>query len=315
MIVCMGLMACDILASPVDHQIMTRDSTKAGSIQMLPGGDALNVAVALGRYEEDVALVGCVGDDAFGRYITAVAKEESVNTKYIRIDSDVSTATCLVLIETDGERHFVDGGESNRILVPSDLSDELLQAGGHLHIASAGKLESLEGMALAQVLCRAKEAGMTTSLDMSFGRRINNALTIIEPAFPYLDIFLPSDYEAAELCGSKEISVIREFFAQYALPILCLKRGKLGIYATDYREDIYMPPLAEHPPVDTTGAGDTFCAGFLKAFKMGSPLKDCVLLGSASSAKCINSVGATAGICSWQETMQYALRRKQELSL
>jgi len=162
----------------------------------------------------------------------------------------------------------------------------------------------LDGEPTAKLLKKAKEMGLTTSLDTAWDAS-GKWLKSIEPVFPYLDIFLPSIEEARMISGRKEPSEIASFFLEKGVKVIALKMGKDGSYLRTEKEEYFFPPYSVNV-VDATGAGDAYVAGFLAGLVRKWDWKRIGQLANAAGALCTTGIGASAGIKNWEETLRFA---------
>ena len=106
-ILCAGIAVADIPILPVSPSAFERDSSDIEPLRILTGGDALNEAIVLRRLGVDCALSACVGSDIWGECILSTLKAEGVDTRFVTRLTDCPTTTSVILIEPDGERHFL----------------------------------------------------------------------------------------------------------------------------------------------------------------------------------------------------------------
>jgi sugar/nucleoside kinase (ribokinase family) len=105
-VLCVGMMVCDILISPVPCEIMKKDSIKINQPVLASGGDALNVAISLSKLGLKVSIARRVGNDTNGRFLLSECEKNGVDYTNVINDPTCSTATSFALIDTEGERHF-----------------------------------------------------------------------------------------------------------------------------------------------------------------------------------------------------------------
>ena len=221
--------------------------------------------------------------------------EAGVDPSFIIRRPDVTTTMTLILYTKDAkdasDRHCSRNEGGNALLSEADISDEVLSGAAHLHYGSFGPLKNLDGEGGARLLKRAKEHGLTTSLDVKgLGRDLSKLL----PMLPYVDYFMPNLGEVEDLTGLSEIPEIKEYFRKAGIGCLCMKMAEKGVYITDFREEMILPTLAKSDEiVDVMGAGDAFCAGFIAASVMGLPLREKGIMASLCSKHCLASYGAS----------------------
>ena len=312
-IICAGLATHDMILSPIPENIMETDGAVADHMFTGSGGDAVNTAISLAKMGVRVCISACVGDDSFANVISADLEAAGASTEGLVRDPSVFTNSPVVLLSAGGERHIIRTAKGgNRFYHPGLLPDSLLAAARHLHIASVNMLPKLDGAPLAELFRKAKEKGLTTSMDASFDK---TGLWIrqIADVLPHCDIFIPSFQEAIHYAGSEDLDEITRFFSRYNLRCFGVKLGAKGVFVTDFEHRYRLPSLYTGTPVDTTGAGDAFFAGFLAGYLKGLDLRSCALTGSAQSAFVMRSVGANRSAGTWDEITDFIARSGHEL--
>ena len=122
----------------------------------------------------------------------------------------------------------------------------------------------------------------------------------------YIDIFLPSIDEAIELSGETEPDKIADVFFNMGVSKVVIKLGSRGCYMRETKDSQpVIIPCFKVKAVDTTGAGDSFCAGFLSAMAKGLSFEQCGRFANAVGAHCVMAMGATTGIKSFEEINEF----------
>ncbi len=284
-----GLMVYDILVGPVDESVFSVDTLHLDSVNYKTGGDALNVALDAAKLGVNVCMGGVVGDDMPGRFLKEEAEKAGVDTSGVVTSKENMSSVSVVLCGDDGKRNFAYYGKANNEFDGTGISDELLADTKLLYIGSMMSLRGMEGEPLYDLFKRAKEQGCLTAMDTTWPKD-GIWMPKLEKALPYTDIFVPSLYEAKELCGTDKPEEIVKFLHDKGVKLAGVKLGKDGIFI----EDFYLPAFNCEKVVDTTGAGDAFLGGFLTGIVMGKSTYDAALLGSAVSNICIREIGAVA---------------------
>ncbi|MCR5795121.1 MAG: carbohydrate kinase family protein [Solobacterium sp.] len=303
-VICAGIATWDTLFTGVDKDLMEIDGILAKGYFAASGGDAVNAAVSMARLGMKTAVCAAVGKDSPAALIKGELEREGADCSYLHESEEVNTASPVLLIDSSGERHIIrvpDNG--NQYFTESMVSDELLENSRHLHLASANVLRSLDGKPLGRLFERAKEKGLTTSLDASYDRS-GNWMKNIEDALQYCDIFIPSLQEASIYAGSEDLDEICAFFSAYPLKIFGIKLGEKGVLVTDFRETWKQESLYHGTPVDTTGAGDAFLAGFVSAWLKGYDIPSCAYIGSAQSYSVLGAPGANRAAGTWEDALR-----------
>lgn len=307
-VVCAGLCVCDIIVSGVSRDIFSRDTMMLGSMSVLPGGDAFNVATGLARLGTPSGLAGCVGDDPNGDFLRRKLLEGGVQD-FLVTDPALATAVSLVLTDDKGERHFLYHPGANDAFSSAHILDRALCDARHLHVSGALLLKTLDGQ-LADLMQAARDKGISTSMDVAHDPS-GQWFDKLQGVLPHVDVFLPSLEEARNLTGEEDPERIADFLLSRGVRVLVLKQGARGCYATDGRDTHVIPAFDCVPVVDTVGCGDAFCAGFLHHWLNSGDLYRSALFASAAAGHCLGHAGA--GIRCDAAELQGLLHRQKDI--
>jgi ribokinase len=240
------------------------------------GGSASNVAVALAGLEADPLLLGSVGRDEHGWLARRELREAGVETALV--EADGGTAVKYLVVAESGEVVVLGNDGANEAYSASDLSRERLAAADRLHLTS-------QAPGTAAALAReATAAGVPVSFDP--GRWL--ADRDYEETVAAADLLFVNDREA---------TLLRESGLRDEASTLVVKHGSGGATAVTDEREVTHPGFAVDP-VDTTGAGDAFAAGFLAAREEG--LERALAVGNACGALAARTPGARAAI-GWRD--------------
>jgi ribokinase len=241
------------------------------------GGSGAIVAAGAARLGLRVAIVGCVGDDALGRAMLEAL--DGVDVSAIRTVAEPTGVS--VGLARAGDRAVLTALGALASLRAHDVPDALLAQARHVHLASPFLQPGLDVAAVA-----ARAAG-TTSLDPGWDPHERWQL-----AWEDFDVLLPNAQEARRLGRAEDIEAAARALAARG-PLAVVKLGPEGAVAVgDGEVTRAVAPAAE--AVDTTGAGDSFDAGFLAARLAGESLADALALGCACGALSTRAAGGTA---------------------
>ena len=303
-IYCVGQLTADIIVTGVESFHLDVDTMNVDGIVIKNGGDCMNTAIGLARLGAGVDFGGMVGDDMLGRYLRAVLEENGIDVAGLRINSDVPTSSVIVLIQPDGNRAFLYYGGTNRKYGFDDIDMARLRSSSHVHIGGTYQLDLLDGQNAAHLFSKARQLGLTTSMDVTWDPS-GRWMSVIEPCLPFLDIFMPSENEAKYITGKDDPVDMAECFLEHGVGTAIIKLGANGAYIKEKNADGFFVPAFKTNVVDTTGAGDSFVAGFLSRYIKGLPVYDCIVFALAVGAHCIREVGATTGIPDEQTILDY----------
>ena len=264
-------------------------------VKYVPGGSAANTLTCTSILGMPSGYIGKIGDDELGQLFKSTMEQFGVRTTMFH--SDKSSGRCMVFITgANAERTFADYMGAALEMGPGDLKSEYFEGYDYFHIE--GYLVQNQDL-LAKAVQMAKEAGCIISIDMASYNVVesNDAFlhNIIER---YVDIVFANETEARAFTKAEDpLSSLREIASMCKVAIV--KVGKDGSWIKGGEEEYHIPAWPANP-VDGTGAGDTYAAGFLYAHSMGLPLKVCGEIGSIIAAKVVEVVGTKIDIPRWR---------------
>jgi sugar/nucleoside kinase (ribokinase family) len=302
---------CDVPLRPVSKELFDRDHSLIEKPVWASGGDAANAAVALVRLGFDASLSGLAGNDPYGDFVHSTLKEAGVDVRGLLRHPDYGTGVSHILIEPGGERHFLITESLTKHLGPEHLNDELLAESDLVYIGSTMCFDKLDFGGSAELFRKAHSLGKFTATD--FGgedeMRDDYWLKSLEPLLRETDIALPSLREAIVLTGKNELPAIRDALAPFGIKILAVKLGSRGCYITDFNKEWNIPAFEEFTPIDTTGAGDSFGAAFIRGFLSGWTPEACGLFACAVAGFNVTKTGAVAGVPSFETAYRFVTDR------
>jgi sugar/nucleoside kinase (ribokinase family) len=300
-----GSVTTDIILSTVDHlpQAGTLQKVERSSVHV--GGCASNAAIDLAKLGVPVLLCCKVGTDSFGDFVINSCREAGVDPAGILRDSHVSTTTSIVCVNSQGERSFLYNPGSTSALRAEEIPEELLDSCDILFVGGAMLLTEFDGAPCGDLLRKMQKKGKFTVMDTAWDFD-GIWLPKLKEALEGLDLFMPSYDEAAMLTGEEEISRIADRLFDYGVRRVIIKNGSEGAYLAPNRQTrLNLPAYHGIPVVDTTGAGDSFCAGFLCGLAQGWDFERCGWFANAVGAHCIQAVGASTGIPGMETVLEF----------
>jgi ribokinase len=258
--------------------------------ELVLGGSGGIVAAGAARLGLRVAIAGCVGDDALGRAMLAAL--DGVDVSAVRMGAEPTGVS--VGLARPGDRAVLTALGALAELRAEHVPEALLASARWVHVTSPFLQPGLDVAAVA-----ARAAG-TTSLDPGWDPHERWEL-----AWEGFDVLLPNAQEAQRLSGEDDVEAAARSLAAKG-PTVVVKRGADGALAVGGGADRAVPSEAGDrdvvrvaapavDPVDATGAGDSFDAGFLAARLVGEDLAGALALGCACGALSTRAAGGTAG--------------------
>jgi sugar/nucleoside kinase (ribokinase family) len=308
-VLCVGQLAADILVRPVNSVDFGVDTKRVDGIDIKNGGDCLNVALGLRRLGASVGFAGLVGDDQLGNYLCKVVRDAGIDDRGLRRTKEARTCSCLVLINSSGDRTFFYYGGSNDLFSLSDMDMALLDEAAIVHVGGTYLLPKFDGEGAAKLFAEARARGKLTSMDVTWDTT-GRWLAVIEPCLPHLSFFMPSIREAERIAGTGVPEDIAVFLQKKGVQTAVVKLGEKGCYVKHGAEPGFYRDAFPTQVVDTTGAGDSFVAGFLTGVLEEWDVKSCAAFACAVAAMNIRAVGATAGVPTFEEARQFMQAQK-----
>lgn len=304
-ILCCGSVTTDILVKPVDSVPTPGTLRSVDSITTCVGGCATNCAIDLGKLGIPVAVSCRVGEDFYGAFIKSELTKNNVDISAVATKGPAPTTLSVACIQSTGERSFLYNPASGADYCPDDINWDTVDDCDIVFYTGAMLLTSFDGAPCAAFLKECRRRGKLTVLDTAWDFD-DIWLPKLEAVFDGLDIFMPSYDEAVKLSGETELSKIADFFFARGVKNVIIKVGADGAYVQPGSEKgVIYPTYRSVKPVDTTGAGDSFCAGFLAGLAMDWDFARAAQLGNAVGTHCIMAVGASTGIVSLEKTLKF----------
>lgn len=307
-----GLLVADVMA-PISGMPRRGELVRVPSITMHNGGNAMTAAINLHTLGVDTELIGKVGKDAFGEFLLKRLSDYGVSAKGVKLDPEAQTSVSLVLLD-GGERSFLHTVGANATLSFEDIDFSVIESADAVFLTGAFLMDSLDGEGTKRLFKKCKELGKTTFLDVCFDAK-DRWGELIYPALPYVDYFMPSIDEAKRIAGFDGTpDEIAEEFSRHGGHNTVIKLGSRGSYLRLEGEEagrIYPSERVENP-IDTTGAGDSFCSGFIAAFARGFEPSECMRYANLAGSLCVQEMGATAWARPFNELEQKELEQKKQ---
>jgi sugar/nucleoside kinase (ribokinase family) len=302
-VACVGVYIVDVLGRPVEDLPRGQDSRLLDEIRITVAGTAGGTSVDLARLGADVVAVGAIGEDNLGDFMLGVLEEEGIATSHLVRKPGVQTSATILPIHPNGDRPAWHVLGANATLEGNDIPWDELASCDALHLGGLAALGALDGEPAARVLRVARESGALTTADC-LGVKREDALEVVTPCLPYVDIFMPNEQEAMELTGEPDPGAAARRLRALGAACVILKRGEHGCLVVDDDGERELPAF-EAPVVDTTGCGDAFCAAVIVACCAGWPIDEAAALGNAAGALTMRGLGSDAGARTLAEAIEF----------
>ena len=306
---CAGIVVADHVCQPIARLPRGGELVLTDRTELAIGGCAANVAIGLARLGHSAAIVGRVGDDYLGRFVADGLKQAKVDVRHLATVPGEATS-CSIVVNVRGEgRRFIHARGANRTLTGAEITSDMLQRTRVMYLGGYCLSEQPSPANIAALFRRAREAGVTTVLDVVLPEA-GDYWPFLEPVLPWTDVFLPNNDEGEAITGRKEPLAQALRFRDAGAKTVIITCGDRGSVAAcpegTFRAGRF--PIAQ---VDPTGGGDAFAAGFIHGLLRGAgagagaDVETCVRMGSALGASCVRSAGATTATFNARELDQF----------
>jgi fructokinase len=296
-ILCLGELLIDMFPAEVG-----RGMTEVSSFRPKPGGAPANAAVAAARLGAQSGFIGKVGEDIFGRYLEGVLKQEGVDTRGMRFDTQARTTLVFIAMPDVNTAEFIfyRNPGADMLLSPEELDTALLQETQCLHFGSLSLIDEPIRSATLRAIEIARAAGAMISFDVNYRPALWQSqeaarLRMLE-TIPQVDLVKVNDTELALLTGSDDLDPASRSLLRKGPKLCVVTLGAKGSFFQTGQDSEFIPGY-EVETVDATGCGDAFIASLLfqlvKDGKMLADLSPARLSGALNYA---NAVGALTSL-------------------
>ena len=302
-VTCLGILVADLVGKPVDEYPARGKLTLVDQLELHSGGCAANAGVALAKIGISTGIIGKVGRDGLGDFMIGVLQKYGISTANVVRDPNVGTSGTMVMVHSDGERSFIHYLGANAALTEEDVDFKQLEGTRILHVAGSFLMPAIDGEPTARVLKKAQDMGIITTLDTAWDSK-GRWMSVLKPCLPYIDYAVPSIEEARMVTGKHDPADVAKVLMDNGVKVIALKMGVDGCYIRSADVELKIPKYNVEA-VDALGAGDCFAAGFLTGLVKGWDLESTGRFANAVGASCVMALGATTGVKSLDETLDF----------
>ena len=307
-------------AMNIDHlykvdEIVADGEQSVNGFESLPGGSAANTIYGLAKLGVKAGFVGAIGIDDDGEELIKDFKNVAVDTSQIRIKQEVKTGSTICLSDRLGGRAIYVSPGANNLLGPEDIDLAYLNQSQMVHLSSFADDRQFN-----------LQVGVTEKLSISVTVSlapgmlyVTRGLKALVPLLERAHIVFMNREEIERLTGDGFKSGAREIVKSGCRIVVVtlgkgLDKGKVGMvtaYIYDGKEEyeVESEKVTSKLPLESTGAGDAFAAGFIFGFLRGKRLEECGLLGDIMASFGIRAIGARKGLPTLSQLSQKYLQR------
>lgn len=292
-----GELNVDLILNEIDGFPEVGNEIIAEQMEFTLGSSSAIMASNIATMGTSTAFCGKIGADRLGDFVLGELQKKNVETSFINISKTHKTGITVVM-NYDQDRANVTYCGAMEDFTIRDIPWSELQDFDHFHLSNYFLQKGLQKDIL-QIFKQAKEAGLTTSLDLQVdpeGKWNFDYKNVL----PYVDIFLPNVSELIHLTGKKDLeSAILEVKPQ--ANTLAIKMGNKGSLLVSGEERISILPFLNTCFKDAIGAGDSFNAGFIHEYLKGSSWSTCLKNANLMGSLNTTCAGGTAAFTSASE--------------
>ena len=286
-VLCIGDVMLDVvvlLQAPINYGEDT-----PSKITTHGGGAAGNVASWIAHAGTAASIVARIGNDSAGAAITSEFEDLGVDYSSLRKTSD-ATGVVVVVVDKKGERTMFPETGANSGLVVTDMPD--LAGFDAAYVSGYALLNPRSRAGVLDMIAEIKSAGLPIFYDtVTVGAMKEVDRALIQSWLPLMDYVLPNEEEALYVADSADIDSALTKLLELC-PAVIIKRGPSGAIAQNRGGTRIDIDAIKTVVADTTGAGDSFAAGFIATQISGGDLSASLKAGVTLAAKCVANIGA-----------------------
>lgn len=287
-----------------------------GLFEANPGGAPCNVLSMLNNLGKKTSFIGKVGNDQFGLTLKKSLEELGIGTENLLLDDDVHTTLALVHTFANGDRDFsfYRNPGADMMLRADELNEDLIRDTRLFHFGTLSMTHEGVREATKKAVTAAKAAGALISFDPNLREplwdTLEHAKEQVRWGLGQCDILKISDNEIQWLTGetdfTKGVEKIRE---EFPIPLILVSMGGNGSRAYYGEGYVEVAPFLQENTIETTGAGDTFCACVIN-YVLDHGLED---LTDAQLKEMLTFANAAASIITTRKGALRVMPKKQEV--
>ncbi|XEC93988.1 carbohydrate kinase family protein [Paenibacillus tarimensis] len=264
------------------------------------GGGAALFGLALAKLGLKLSFHGILGKDYYGQYLLNELERHGIDTGSM-VFSETNRTGITIALRPEKDRSFITYAGSNAELSLRRIDMKGVAEGGrHVHLTSyKGSANHAEFAGAVEEL---KEYGATVSMDTGWDNTGEWYRGLLELAGK-IDILFMNETEAMHYTGCATVEEAAGLISKYAGHVV-VKLGSKGAVSVVNGKHAYHPGFKVNP-LDTTGAGDSFNAGYIYGYLTGKETEECLVYGNACGALSVGAYGGNTGTADRETMLQF----------
>ena len=287
-----GTALVDSIVRGFDPTPVSASGFRAASGTLSPGGEAVNGAVAAAKLGLRAGILCSLGTDGAGELVASCLRQAGVDITAMVRSEEHPTPVSTLLVREDGTRQSITNAAHRYNFHPEQYPEHLASA----RILVLGSLFRAPFDDPAVIRGVLEAAGDTVVFaDTKLPNFARLTLDDLRDALPRIDYIFPNEDEARFYSGKEEPEEMADVFLRRGVKNVVIKLGGKGCFLKNRSERIRLDAY-RIDPVDATGAGDNFIAGFASALLSGASHREALRFANACGAICATAVGASAAL-------------------
>lgn len=282
-----------------------------------PGGAPCNVLAMLNNLGKSTAFIGKVGNDQFGHSLKNCLDKLGIGTENLMMDDVVHTTLAFVHTLEDGDRDFsfYRNPGADMMLTAKEVQEDIIKNAKIFHFGTLSMTHEGAFEATKKALDIAKEAQLIISFDPNLREplwdSLEHAKEMVRFGLSYCHVLKISDNEIRWLTGEEDFTKgVRKIQAEFPIPLILVSMGRDGSRAYMGDDYVEVAPFLQESTIETTGAGDTFCACILN-YVLENGLQDVYTIEQRKEM--LTFANAAASIITTRKGALRVMPKKQEV--
>ena len=302
-VLCAGILVGDLFVPPLPRLPVAGELLVTADFLMGAGGCAANVAVVLSKLGVGSRVVGKVGRDSFGDFVTSSLAELGVDVSFIGQSETMGTAKTVIVPVAGEDRRYIHTMGANADLTGPDFGPGVMSGVDVVYLGGYLVLPGLRRAAVVELFDAAHRGGAQTLLDVVLPGDTHASMDDLRSILPSVDFFVPNSDEARHLTGEQDPERQAACFIEAGAKTAVITMGSEGLFvrSATYSRQLTAPNVEV---VDGSGAGDAFAAGLIVGILEGWRLEQALTFASEVGALACTALGCSAGIPDRQHVSQ-----------
>jgi len=307
-VVCMGHAIVDVLA-PSPDELVARFGLEKGTMTLIDddqaetiyaslgpateasGGSAANTAASLASLGAAVQFIGKVRDDLLGHVFVHDIGAAGVRFEVPPQPEGPGTGRCLIMVTPDAEKTMCTSLGIGALLTPDDVDVDAIAAAEVLYMEGYLYGDRPTDAAVQRAVAAAQGAGTLVAFSLSDPVWVELHRAELDGLLDRVDLLFANEEEACGMAGTKDVEAAVAILGKRG-PTVAVTRGPLGSMVATRGDVVEVPAAAVTSLVDTTGAGDSYAAGFLYGVVCQMGPERSARLGALAAAEVVSHLGA-----------------------